>query len=394
MLAPDVPFPPNRGGRADVWRRLCALRSLGHSVLLIFSCESEGASAPTSEALRQIEAQVDGVLPLTIPRGLLHGGGRLATLPWRPWHVACRSLNQDRMDRAVNVVRSFRPDFVWTEGPWMGGLARELSHRLSLQLIYRSHNIEHQYMRGQARTARAVRDKLAWTMSCVGLERYETNLMREASAVLDISVEDLEYWRSRDVRNLHWLPPLPDPRHSVIGTSGAPPLERDVLFLGNLRTPNNVRGVEFLVRDVAPRIEMLRPGTRITVAGSRPTRQVRALVDTLPHAELVADPAEAADLLYTARVLVNPVRSGGGVQVKMLDMLMTDVTIVTSVQGTRGLPQHFASLFHITDDPRQFAEFVCQGLDKPGVDLKARVAARQQFGVCALKAIVDAIGRR
>jgi polysaccharide biosynthesis protein PslH len=51
--------------------------------------------------------------------------------------------------------------------------------------------------------------------------------------------------------------------------------------------------------------------------------------------ELCADVPDPTIYLFGAKVLVNPVMTGSGVQVKMLDMLMTDAPIVTASQGTR-----------------------------------------------------------
>jgi hypothetical protein len=35
VLAFDLPYPANRGGRADIWRRILSMRRLGHAVSLI-----------------------------------------------------------------------------------------------------------------------------------------------------------------------------------------------------------------------------------------------------------------------------------------------------------------------------------------------------------------------
>lgn len=381
VFSPDVPYPPNRGGRADVWRRIEAMVRSGHHVMLVNLQEPTGPLAPSAGDLAQLDAVVSVRFSFPIKRSVWRTLRQLVGASSIPWHAATRIPGAGEAVVLEKKIKEFQPDFLWLDGPWFGSVAETAAEKFGAPILYRSHNIEHLYLARQARSAVRLRDKLAWRLACVGLERFESRLIQRASAVFDISVDDLQYWTKRGVTNIHWLPPLPE---LAFKTSPSVVIQSDILFVGNLGTPNNVRGVEWLVQEILPRVRALRADTKCLIVGSNPTAHVRRLIDESCGASLCENVPDVLPYLFGAKVLVNPVRSGSGVQVKMLDMLMTDAPIVTATQGTRGLPEEMRDLFCVADDADIFADAVCRELASPTVDLFARLKARAAFSIDAV----------
>ena len=386
MFSPDIPFPPNRGGRADVWRRIKAFRQFGHEVFLINYQEQDGPSSPTTDALKSVDSVVNQRYSFFMKRGFLIMAKRLALSWFVPWHAAARMPSFGEKLSLFSLLDQFKPDYLWLDGPWFSVLCNETSDRYAAPILYRSHNIEHVYLPGQAKVAVRLRDRVAWSLACVGLRRFEYDAIKRALAVFDISVDDMSYWKSRGMRHIHWLPPFPE-----LAFRDRPnnTFSSDIVFIGNLGTPNNVRGVEWFVTEVLPRVRALFPRIVCRVVGSNPTPFILKLLEMEVDVELCANVPDTTPYLFGAKVLVNPVMSGSGVQVKMLDMLMTDAPIVTSSQGTRGLPAEFKSLFRIADDADAFARAVIEELNVPSVDLSVRGAARNIFSVAAIEQVLE-----
>jgi hypothetical protein len=290
------------------------------------------------------------------------------------------------MHELAQALARFAPDVLWLDGPWFAVACRRLAGALGAPILYRSHNIEFRYIWKQARLAPRLRDRLAWSCACIGLRRFETRAMRDAAAVFDISMDDLRYWQGRSMAHLHWLPPLPE---LAIRATAGPPVAGGLVFVGNLSLPNNARGVQWLLAEVLPRVRARLPGAACRIVGSNPSPLVRQCVAGAAGVELCANVADTLPHILGARVLVNPVMSGSGVQVKMLDMLMSDAPIVTASQGTRGLPQDMRALFRIADDAEAFARAVCEEWLAPSVDLAARARARERFSVRAVGLALD-----
>lgn len=387
VLAPDVPWPANRGGRADIWRRLQALRAQGAAVFLLHLHEPSGPLAPTGAHRQHIEAHVDGYECFPMRRGRWLTLRRLAGASRLPWHAATRVPTPEVSARLRAAVRNFGPTAIWLEGPWFGELGVELAGTLGLPLAYRSHNVEFRYLHGQAAAAARRRDRLAWRLACIGLERYELALMQRAQAVFDISIDDMAYWRSRGVKGAHWLPPLPE---MALTHSAEPPITGDIVFSGNLRTPNNLLGLHWLLDDVMPLVWRQAPDARLHVVGSAPDTSLRERLAALPNVDASYDVASVQPYVLGARALANPVFVGSGVQLKTLDMLSTDVPIVTRSQGLRGLPPELGRLLRVADDAPGFAQALLAARSGPDPWTTARAKLREQFSAPGIARTVAA----
>jgi glycosyltransferase involved in cell wall biosynthesis len=349
--------------------------------MLLNLYEPAGHAAPTPQHLAHIDAVVSARFSFPIKRGAVRTLRQLSGAHRLPWHAATRLPDAAEYAEFERKVLAFAPDAVWLDGPWFGELAKAVAAGHGLPLLYRSHNIEFKYLRGQARAAASWRNRLAWHMACIGLERYELDLMRRADRVFDISVDDLQYWRERGVQRNSWLPPLPE---LALSKPVGDRIGSELLFVGNLRTPNNIMGVSWLVREVLPLLRQHRPEIRLMVVGSMPEPALRDMLEAQPAVDARYDVADVTPYLFGARVLLNPVPVGSGVQVKMLDMLMTDAPIVSRPQGVKGLPAACAKLFDVADAAADYAAMVLRRLDEPGVDLAAREGARKQFSISAV----------
>lgn len=376
VLAPDIPWPANRGGRADVWRRIQALRSQGAAVFLIHLFEPSGGLSPSEQAFDHLKRHVDGHACFPMRRGKWLTLKRLASAASVPWHAATRVPTPDERERVVAKVRAFAPTAVWLEGPWFGELAKEISSELQIPLVYRSHNVEFRYLRGQAKAAAQPRDRVAWHLACLGLEGYELALMSRAQVVFDISIDDMNYWRTRGILRSHWLPPLPE---MALDPVASQPIPSDIVFAGNLRTPNNLLGLHWLIDEVMPLVWRQAPDARLRVVGSAPSPELREHIAAFPNLDTSFDVPSVQPYLLGARVLANPVFVGSGVQLKTLDMLSTDASIVTRSQGLRGLPSELKDMLRVADEPAAFASALVAARSGPDPWADKRQAYRQQF---------------
>lgn len=387
VCSPHIPYPPTGGGRADVWRRIEAFTRLGHSVMLVHQFEPHGPRAPLPEHFEALDEVLTARCSYAIKRSKLRTVRQLLNL-WRlPWHVAKTAPSGKDRRTLEQSIRGFAPDLTWLEGPWFAELGLKFRKERGTPIVYRSHNVEHAYLRDQARASTSRRNQIAWRVAIVGLKAYELKIMREVDRVLDISLDDLAYWQTEGAAHLRWLPPLPelalaDPPDNTISA--------DVVFVGGLRLPNNIHGVRWLVYDVLPILRASRPELVVTIVGSTPPADLKTELEANSAVRTFFDVPSVNPYLFGARVLVNPVSIGSGVQLKMLDMLMTDAPIITRRQGARGLPPECVAQFDVADTKEAFAVAVLERLDEPAVDAATRAEVRRCFTLAAVEdAIVD-----
>jgi hypothetical protein len=137
----------------------------------------------------------------------------------------------------------------------------------------------------------------------------------------------------------------------------------DVAFVGNLRAPNNVGGVRWLVEQVLPIIEIrLGRMPRVLIAGSQPTSELLRACGAVANLEMRPNFDDLAETLSAAKVLVNPVLTGSGVAVKTVDMLLSGRPVVSTSHGVNGFPPEVKRLPRIADTPQAFADSICAAL--------------------------------
>lgn len=390
VVAQEFPYPPNHGGRADVWRRLLALKALGANVALICWYD-EGVNNPTASEIAAVQKVVGALAVIQKKGGTLRALQRLCRIAaGTPSHAAARVMTESDFKQTVSELTAFKANAVLLDSPYGGVFAKRFCKQFGLPMFYRSHNIEHQYFQGQAAAATGLRDQLAWRLACVHLHHFEKRMQQESKISFDISADDLQFWQSQGLTNGVWLPPLPEAAldQSHAGTAEAVQA-RELAFLGNLHAPNNVRGLVWFVEKVMPIVWGARPQTTFTIAGARPGDVVKQLISLHAGVELVENVADVPGFLAASRVLVNPVLTGSGVNVKTLDMLMTARPIVCTPQGVAGLPVAVKALCEVAAKPADFAKLVLAALNSPGIDTQARALGCEYFSMAAMKTAME-----
>ncbi|MFL1462846.1 glycosyltransferase [Roseococcus sp. DSY-14] len=126
------------------------------------------------------------------------------------------------------------------------------------------------------------------------------------------------------------LPPLPEAPPGPEGRAG-------LVFVAGFGHPPNVDAAAWLVQEVMPLVRARRPDAALSIVGSSPTPEVRALAG--PGVEVTGFvPDEELRRRYAAaRLAICPLRFGAGVKLKVVEALHAGLPLVTTPVGVQGL---------------------------------------------------------
>lgn len=362
LICNEAPFPATHGGRVDVWRRLCAMRAAGADILLVFWSGDRVDELPSQAALARMRQEVSDLAYFVIPRTSSARASRLFRLLRWSSHVASRVLGRQDKTALMERITKFQPDAVWLDSIYGGVLAKEVVDQLDVPLFYRSHNIEHLYMRRQIEKAASWRDRMIWSLNILHLKEFEFSIIKKAKRYFDISQDDLQFWKHAGYENGEWLPPMIDARFAAdLSKPMVNKPEFDVGYLGNLFSPNNVDGVLWFLNEVVPKLRLAKPDVRIFIAGSKPIASIIQRTKEL-GLTLLASPEDVVPVLRNARVLINPVFAGSGVNIKSVEMLFCPAEIVSTSQGLAGLPTSVKHRFRCADTADAFSMHIVSAL--------------------------------
>lgn len=380
------PLPATDGGRLDVWSLLRALHAQGVSLQLV--ANDDRPIDPTYSV--ELGAVCDSIVEAHPRRNPTYWARAAWLLHDRPLFAARRTPSIAEFQRIREEVASFAPDAVMGICLDNVPLVAALGQALGLVTMLRSQNIEHLYKRRQHDLSTG-RQRLRSRFDLIGLERFEREALRSVDAFFDISLVDLDFWRNEGLTNGHWVPPI------VFDTSdaecdGCDEPSFDVGFVGNLWTPNNIEAVNWLLRDVRPRIEArLGRAARILIAGSRPAATVVDLCAGDSGIELRADFADVMATMREAAVLVNPMLTGSGVALKTIDMLRSGRPVVSTPRGCTGLPDDIIALLQVAGTADRFADAISAALRSSAFNLGQQAIVSARFGLAATSPIVDVL---
>jgi O-antigen biosynthesis protein len=187
------------------------------------------------------------------------------------------------------------------------------------------------------------------------IERIERDLWNRCDVVVYPSEEEAAQVRSLAPAVHAMAVPLYC-FHQVERDAGSNLAERQgILFVAGFGHPPNVDAARWLVEKVLPRVRAHLPQARLSLVGSNPTEEVKALAGDGVEVMGYVDDATLASLYRAARVVVAPLRFGAGVKLKVLEAMANGVPVVTTSIGAQGL-LGLDEVVPVSDDPEQIAD--------------------------------------
>ncbi len=201
----------------------------------------------------------------------------------------------------------------------------------------------------------AVTKQSVFTARKSRLERgQERAAARLADVVVTLSDRDEAYIRSIaetpittvQIPNVHSADPTVIPFDERVG----------LLFVGGYEHEPNVDAVMFLINEIMPLVWQKIGDVPVTLAGSRPTREVERLAS--PLVSITGWVNDLRPLYESHRVAVAPLRYGAGVKGKVGEALSYGIATVTTRIGAEGMPCETNKDILVADNATVFASAI------------------------------------
>ncbi|MDW8273221.1 MAG: glycosyltransferase [Chitinophagales bacterium] len=135
----------------------------------------------------------------------------------------------------------------------------------------------------------------------------------------------------------------------------------DVIFAGNMSYLPNIDAVLFLVNNVMPLVWEKIPYAKVVIAGANPARKVKKLA-----CEKVEVTGWVEDINYyfmKSKILVAPMRTGIGLQNKLLEAMSAGLPCITSELANSALRAERGKHILVADKPWEYAEAIVNLLE-------------------------------
>lgn len=121
------------------------------------------------------------------------------------------------------------------------------------------------------------------------------------------------------------------PSHADAGREEAETL----LFIGNFTHQPNRDAADWLGREIMPLILARHPAARLRIVGTAPPPEILSLASA--SIDVIADAPAVQPHIDAATIVLAPVRTGGGMRMKVLQALAAGKATITTSRGAEGL---------------------------------------------------------
>jgi sugar transferase (PEP-CTERM/EpsH1 system associated) len=321
FLVSRLPYPPWRGDQLRAYHLLRVLAPR-HEI----TCAVLSLRAPAPDAVAAVRRL--GVAVEVLPLGLAGAGPALlrGALGDRPLQVALYERRRAKR-RLLGLAGEGHFDLVHAQlvrtvpyaqlAAGAGPLVVDLVDALSLGGRRRAGRL-----RGPARWA--------WRREAERLQAYEASVLAGCAVVTVVAPGDAAAL-SHPGAPVGWarVEVVPNGVEIALPPPAVRPVPGRLVFAGNLGYFPNADAARWLARDIFPQVRAAQPSAHLRLVGARPARAVRRLA-ALPGVALAADVADIGREVGQAAVVVVPMRTGAGLQNKVLEALAAARPVVTT----------------------------------------------------------------
>lgn len=372
-LTPELPYwPGGSGGSTRQFQLIKQLIARGTDVDVVAPVHPEQQSGRASltdlgatlfavdrppSRIREV-LRTARIAPAVLPRAL--------TMPVAAWQVEVfwRQLQQAKDDALARD-----PDVILIEHDWAARWTRDLPP--GIPKISGLENLSWDYYARRAASAEG------WQRKLLGIEarrfrRFDRRTLPAFDLLLAMSQADLD-----ELRMVSDRPAIVTPNGVDTDALVPSPLPDTptVLFTGTFGYAPNAEALRWLLSEIWPRVTAQKPDAKLLVVGKGVPDEIAALADD--SVTLAGWVPEMQPWFDRARVVIVPMRSGGGTRLKVLDGLASGRPLVSTTMGAMGVDVVDGEQVVLADGAEAFATATVGILNDPERGARIGAAGRK-----------------
>jgi glycosyltransferase involved in cell wall biosynthesis len=393
IISPYSPYPLVFGGAIRAYHVIKMFANLSEVTLLTYAEDVDPREV--SEHMRTIceEVQIIADPPNGSSRkGLLQAQATLSTRPFQYYAFYTKRF-QDALDKILSR-KSF--DMIVLEQSQMAYFDLRQSKAMRILDL---HNIEYELLARRVPVQRNPVKRAALALEANKFRRDEQRFYRESDLIFTAS--DRERDQLRKLPGIARVETLPNSINcDYFALRKDEPTTNEITFVGTTHVDANRDGLIYFMDEVFPHIEKAVPDIHFTIVGGDPPPVIKAYGER-PNVTVTGFVDDVRPYMARARVMVVPLRSGGGTRLKILEGLSYGVPTVSTSIGAEGIFVTHGGDILLADTSKDFAASVIRLLGDPALRrqlaLRGRELVEEQYSWQAvgrtLAGYLDSMGK-
>ena len=349
FIVPKIPYPPSDGHKKSIWGVIKYLSLLGHEIDIVAYRQNENLEAVRNEIEKYAKLFV-----LDVQTGNSIFGALKNIFSSVPYNLS-KYNRRELKDFLPGYFQKNNVDIIHVVNSHMGFVIDFIRRYSDAPVVLRQENLEMTIMKRYCQTQNNFLLKTYSFIQYKKFLKYEPALCEKFDKCIMMSRED-DY----ELRKLN-----PNVNTTVIPLG----IEKDLLrmsseqiekyslvHIGSLNWYPNLDGFDWFVQQIFPIVLKIIPEAKLYLYGSQLPENYN-LPKNLRDKIIVKGFVENIwEELRDKSLAVIPLRIGGGIRVKILEMLAAGKNIITTSLGKEGLELEDGREILIADSPQKFAE--------------------------------------
>jgi glycosyltransferase involved in cell wall biosynthesis len=376
QIAPQVPYPLSEGGRISIYNISKYLALRGHQI--DFVCYQQQSDLESAyKALKEYTNPT--ILPVRTNNSVYGAiANFFSPVPYNISKYKTKALR----DFLKNYFQSNRPDIIHVDHlhmAWVIDLIRELS---SAPVVLRQHNVEGQIMRRFYEKQRNPLLKAYSRLQYFKFITYEPGMCKKFSLCAAITGEDERTLKKMDNSIQTCFIPAGVEKQLLKIEKPGRLIPYSIFHIGSLKWLPNIDAVEYFFAKIFPLVLEQEPESKFYIYG-RGAEELPIPV-TLRHAVIVIGYVDDIWPAINDKIVgVAPLRIGGGMRLKVVELMAAGKLLVSTTIAKEGIPVVDGENGFVADDPKEFAKRILACLRNPDsmqslID-KGRALIRQEY---------------
>lgn len=268
----------------------------------------------------------------------------------KPNHAA-RFYHSEFADRLTDVLKTFKPEVVQLESLYLATYLPQIKRYSNAKTILRSHNVEHEVWDRLAKETKNPLKKIYLNNLAKRIRNFEHEVWGKFDLLLPITEEDAKAIQEEHVDvQMIVVPFAVDDTTTAIDTTA----KWNLYHIGAMDWLPNAEAIKWFLEDVWPYVHETHKDCKFYFAGrNMPTSFKQSSIDgTICEGEV----EDAATFIADKKILVVPLRSGGGIRVKILEAMAAGKIVISTHIGMQGIPAIPGKHFLQADTAAAFIE--------------------------------------
>lgn len=351
QLCHKPPFPVKDGGCLAINQISESVMHQGHALTIVSIATPKHPFDPSEFPVGYLSRTNFKAIFVDTSINMVDAFSNLVTAD--TYHVS-RFFSSD-VDKALDeLLQKEEFDVVICESIYVAPYIPILRRLSNAKIILRSHNLEFSIWHRLAKSHRSGIKKTYLKILTRQLKDYEVSLLGEIDGLIAINADEMKHYRRLGFTRKGITVPFGIKPESYTPSDDFDP--DSVFHLGSMDWKPNEEGIEWFLEKVWPEVVQKNPNLVLYLAGRRMPDWLLGL--RLRNVKVIGEVASARDFINSKNIMIVPLKSGGGMRVKIIEALALRKPVVSTPLGANGVAVKNGEHAMIARKPSEFAEAI------------------------------------